>query len=203
MKPSILVSLAAGLFAALAGLAVVVKLGWLARIDTAVAAWFGTHRSPTLAVADAGAIYDFIGVPANFAIFAVVISMLLSLRARSAIPFAAVIGAVVAAVAVKTALKALIERPPWTTEELKYLDDWTSNYLNWFPSGHIAGVSALLGMIAVCLATGSSRAFKVVLTSLVAAGVLFVALLAFYLGWHTFTDVLGGAILGGAIVSLG
>ncbi len=200
---SALVSLGAGLFATLTCLALVVQVGWLKGMDTAVAAWFYAHRSPRLAVADAGAIYDFIGVPTYFAIFAVVCSALLSLRARSAIPAVLVIGAVAAAVAGKTTLKALIERPSWSPEELKYLGHWMSNYLNWFPSGHVAGVAALLGMIAVCLAAGSGRASKVVLTSLVVAGVLFVAFLALYLGWHTLTDLIGGMILGGAVVALG
>ncbi len=200
---SALVSLAAGLFAALMVLAFVVQVGWLKGMDTAVAAWFGTHRSPRLAVADAEAIYNFIGVPTNFAIFSVVCGTLLSLWARSVVPFVLVIGAVGAAVAVKTALKAVIEQPSWTPAELKYLGPWLSEYQNWFPSGHVAGVAALLGMIAVCLATGSSRAVKVVLANLVAAGVLLVAFLAIHLGWHTFTDVIGGMILGGAVVTLG
>ncbi len=65
------------------------------------------------------------------------------------------------------------------------------------------GLAALRGMIAVCPAARTGRALKVVLTSLVAAGVLSVAFLALYAGAHTFTDIIGGMVLGGAVVALG
>lgn len=197
-------SLASGLLAALMVLAVVVQVGWLRGLDTTVAAWFYTHRIPALAASDTNSIYDFIGVPTNFAVFAVFCSALLSLRARSAMPFVLVPGAVGAAVAVEKALSAVIEHPPWTPAELRQLGDWMSHHHNSFPSGHVAGVAALLGMIAICLTTESDRPLKkAVLTSLVAAGVLVVAFLALYDNGHTFTDVIGGMILGSAVVALG
>ena len=58
-------------------------------------------------------------------------------------------------------------------------------------------------MIAVCLGVGRSRAVKVALAAPVVAGVLFVAFISVYSEPHVFTDVIGGMILGGAIVSLG
>jgi undecaprenyl-diphosphatase len=77
------------------------------------------------------------------------------------------------------------------------------HYPHTFPSGHVTGTAALLGMIAVCLGTGRSRAVKTALAVLVTCAVLFVAYLALYIGAHTFTDVIGGMLLGGAIVAAG
>jgi undecaprenyl-diphosphatase len=66
----------------------------------------------------------------------------------------------------------------------------------------VTGTAALLGSIAVCLGAGRSRAVKTVLAGLVVTAVLAVAWLALYIGAHTFTDVIGGMLLGGGIVAV-
>ncbi len=58
-------------------------------------------------------------------------------------------------------------------------------------------------MTAVCFGARRSRRRRAILTALVLAGVVIVALLALYSYAHTFTDVLGGMALGGAIVAAG
>ena len=72
-----------------------------------------------------------------------------------------------------------------------------------FPSGHVMGSAALLGMIAVCLGVGRSRAVKLALAVPLVNCILFVAFVTVYSEAHVFSDVIGGLILGGAIVSLG
>jgi len=65
------------------------------------------------------------------------------------------------------------------------------------------GSAALLGMIAVCLGVGRSRAVKLALAVPLVNCILFVAFVTVYSEAHVFSDVIGGLILGGAIVSLG
>jgi undecaprenyl-diphosphatase len=77
------------------------------------------------------------------------------------------------------------------------------DYPHSFPSGRVTGTAALLGTIAVCLGVERGRAVKTTPAALVVATVVFVAVLALYTGAHTFTDVIGGMLLGGAIVALG
>ncbi len=177
--------LAAGLFAALTFLALVVQIGGLAGLDTAVAEWFGEHRTRAR-YSEAKAIFLFVGQPVYVGIAALVCGTMLSLHARSPMPAVAVTGALGASVLVEKSFKALVE-----------------HHHNYFPSGHVAGSAALLGMIAVCLGVGRSRAVKVALAVPVVAGVLFVAFVALYAEYHVFTDVIGGMLLGGAVVALG
>ena len=76
-------------------------------------------------------------------------------------------------------------------------------YAHSLPSGHVTGATTLLGTIAVCLGARRSRAAKAALAAVVAAGVGFVAFLALYSQAHIFGDVLGGMVLGAALVALG
>ena len=67
----------------------------------------------------------------------------------------------------------------------------------------MAGIGALLGIIAVCIAIGRSRIVQVLATVLVVAGVVIVAFSRLYLGVHWLSDVIGGALLAGVAVILG
>lgn len=192
--------LAAGLFSALAAMAVGINAEWLAALDTSVENWFVAHRSPRWEV-DAAGIFRFVGSPVHVASVALVCGGLLSWQARSAIPVFLVAGGVGVGVALEQMLKAAVEHTSTAVAELRHYPPHT--YEHTFPSGHVTGAAALLGMIAVCLGVGRSRATKVTLAVPVVAGVLFVAFIAVYCKAHTFSDVVGGMFLGGAIVTLG
>ena len=186
-------ALAAGLFTALAVLAVGINADWLAALDTSVADWFDTHRSRRRDQQAAG-VFGYIGRPVHVLVAAMVCGTLLSIRARSAMPVIGVTGAVGLGVIVEQTLKAVIGR----TASAGPLVDYPHS----FPSGHVTGTAALLGTIAVFLGVGSSRTVRTALAVLVATAVFAVAVLALYTGAHTFSDVIGGMLLGGAIVAL-
>ena len=192
-------------------MAVGINAEWLAALDVSVETWFQAHRSRKRQV-EATEIYRFLGEPVYAASAGVVCGTLLALRARSAIPGFLVVGGVGIGFVVVQVLKAMVGRTSTAVVELQFgmnlflgVHDPRSLYqfAHTFPSGHLTGSVALLGMIAVCLGVGRSRVVKVALTVPVVAGVLFVALLALLSMAHPFTDVIGGMILGGAIVSLG
>ena len=67
----------------------------------------------------------------------------------------------------------------------------------------MAGIGALLGIIAVCIAVGRSRIVQALLTVLVGAGVVIVAFTRLYFDYHWLSDVIGGALLAGVAVILG
>jgi len=175
--------LAGGLSVVLAGLAVKLNGGTLTRINTYAETWFAGHRSPALK-ADAGMIYGYLGEPLHVAAVVVFCATLLALVARSAMRAAVVIGAVGVGVFIEETIKAVV-------------------YPHGFPSGHVTGAVAFFGMAAVCLGIGRSQVTRAALSLLVAAGVLPIAFLALYSGAHTLTDVIGGMVLGTALVAAG
>ena len=99
------------------------------------------------------------------------------------------IGTVGGAVLVSTAMKAVIYRP--LTEAEIQASPLLSTEHHPFPSGHVAGIGALLGIIAVCIAVGRSRTVQAPLTVLVGAGVVIVAFSRLNLGHHWLSDVIG------------
>jgi len=182
-------------------MAVGINAEWLAALDTSVETWLEAHRSRR-GLIDAGGIFRFVGQPVHVVGAAVVCGTLLSLGKRSVIPGFLVVGGVGFGVVVEQALKAMVGRTSTAVAELQGRRDLLQ-FDHAFPSGHVTVTAALLGMIAVCLGVGRSRAVRVALAVPVVAGVLLVAFVAVYAKAHTFSDVIGGMILGGAIVSLG
>ena len=105
------------------------------------------------------------------------------------------IGTVGGAVLAGTAIRAVIYRP--LTEAEIQASPLLSTRHHPFPSGHVAGIGALLGIIAACIAVGRSRTVHALATVLVGAGVVIVAFSRLYLGAHWLSDVIGGALLAG------
>lgn len=198
-RPALLV-LSGALFAVLAILASQVNADWLTAPDDAVERWLDTHRSARWR-ADAAGAFSYLGRPLHVATAGVVAGALLGLKSRSVLPLALVTGGVGLGVALEQTLKAIVGRSDATLAALH--DGSLVAYQHSFPSGHVTGSAALLGMIAVCLGAGHSAAVKAALAALVVTGVLCVAGLALYSRAHIFSDVIGGMVLGGAIVSLG
>lgn len=195
-----MIKLAAALFTVLAVLALEINTAWMASLDASVWNWFYRHRFHQLRI-DAHGVFANIGQPVPFAVAGVVSGSLLALRARSARPALVVLGGVGVGVAVEETLKAVVTRTPTSLTKLQ--DGSLLTYAHSFPSGHVTAVATLLGMIAICLGIGHSPIAKAALAVPVAAGVLFVAFLALYTRAHIFTDVIGGMVLGGAIVAAG
>ena len=187
----------AGVLTALTGLTIGVHThGWVTGLDAITTSWFVAHQSVGFDVA-ASVITD-LGSPAATAAAGLICGALLSWRARSVIPGVVVIGTVAAAALAETALKAVVGRARSPAElQLPIGTDHS------FPSGHVTGTAALLGMIAVCVGVGRSRTARARLAGSVVAGVLVVALTRLYLGAHWLTDVIAGAVLAGVFVALG
>jgi undecaprenyl-diphosphatase len=157
--------------------------------------WFIAHRSPEFDWA-AKAV-TALGSPGATAAAGVLCGAVLSWQARSMVPGIVVVGTVGSATLAETALKAVVARPMTPAELQLFTNSHT------FPSGHVTGTGALLGIIAVCVGVGTSRAERAWLAGCVVTGVLVVAVARMYLGVHWLTDVIGGALLAGVFVSLG
>jgi membrane-associated phospholipid phosphatase len=112
-----------------------------------------------------------------------------------------VIGTVAGVELANTAIRAVVDRP-LTEAEIQASPLLNTEY-HPFPSGHVAGIGALLGIIAVCIAVGRSRTVQALLMVPVVAGVVIVAFSRLYLGHHWLSDVIGGALLAGVAVILG
>jgi undecaprenyl-diphosphatase len=192
--------LAAGLLTALSGLVIGVRThGWVTGLDTPTMAWFLAHPSAEF-TEYASAIARFWN-PAVMAAAAVICGALLSSRAHSVIPGAVVVGTVTAVGLAETAIKHIVVRPR-TPDELRSFPHHLID-TNSFPSGHVAGTAALLGILAVCVGVGRSSNVRAWLAASVIAPVLVVAVTRVYLGAHWLIDDIGGAVLAGVFVTLG
>jgi undecaprenyl-diphosphatase len=193
---------AAGLLMAFTALAIGVHAhGWVTAYDAPTASWIGNaiHRSHGLD--EASLITARLGSPAVIAAAGLIGGALLSWRARSVRPAVIVIATVGAPILAEIAIKAVVDRPLTQAEVLA--SPLLSTDHHPFPSGHVAGTGALLGIIAVCIGVGRSRTARALLTALVVTGVLIVAFSRLYLGLHWLTDVIGGALLAALFVILG
>jgi membrane-associated phospholipid phosphatase len=186
----------AGLLTVLTGIVLAIhRPGWVPELDTATKSWVVAHRSMGFDVA--ALVITDLDSPVATAAAAVICAALLSWRARSRVPGIVVIGTVSAAALASTALKAVVDRPrpplPW---QLVLETDPS------FPSGHVTGTAALLGITAVCVGMGRNRTVRAWLAGGVVTGVLVIAA-TLYLGVHWLTDVTTGAILAAVFVTIG
>jgi undecaprenyl-diphosphatase len=201
-----LILLAGVLLAVLAVLAVEINSWWMTGLDTSVWNWFDAHRSHRWQ-GDSLGIFAFIGKPVHVAIAGVVSGALLAFQARDVLRLVVVTATVGSGAAIEQILKATVERSPENLAQLRNdsVPDWSilDFYAHSFPSGHVTGAATLFGTIAVCLGVGRSHAVQTVISAVAVAGVLTIAWLALYVRAHIFTDVIGGMVLGGALVALG
>jgi undecaprenyl-diphosphatase len=165
-------------------------------LDHAVVGWMVQQRRPwltTIAVA-----ITTVGSPMSVELLAAVAAAVLWWRFRSPVPSAIVVVTVAVAAASAALLKDVVgaHRPPRTLQ----LGLETSPS---FPSGHATCTLALLGILAVVLGRGRSPLSRRALTACVVVLTAAVALSRLYLGVHWLLDVVGGALLGGAVVLIG
>jgi membrane-associated phospholipid phosphatase len=183
----------AGLLTALTGLTLGVHShGWVTGLDTATTSWFVAHRSAWCDVA--ALVITDLGSPVATAADGLIWGALLCWRGRSVIPGVAVVGTVAAATLASTLLKTVVGRPV----ELQLVLETDHS----FPSGHVTGTAALLGMIAVCVGVGRGRTVRAWLAGLVITAVLVIAVTRLYLGVHWLTEVTAGAILAAVFVTI-
>lgn len=191
-----------GLVAALAGMTIGVHThDWVTALDGPVASWINIrseHHPRIYAAAEAVA---RIGNPATIAIAGVISGIALSVLDRSPVPGLVVVLTTGAAVLAKDVMVVLIERPVSASEFAA--SAVLSGGPNPFPSGHVAGTAALLGIAAVGIAAHGGSALRIVLASCVLTATLIVALSRLILEAHWFSDVVGGALLAGIAVTIG
>jgi membrane-associated phospholipid phosphatase len=170
--------------------------GWVRSLDVAITSWLAAHRSLGLDVA-ATVITDF-GSPVATAAGCVICASLLYWLDNSLVPGIVVIGTVGASAVACTTLKAVVGRPRPPVQWQVVLETDPS-----FPSGHVTGTAALLGIIAVVVGSNRGRATRAWLAVTVGSGVVMVAATRLYLGVHWLTDVTAGAILAAVFVTIG
>lgn len=187
----------AGLLMALMGLTIGVHThGWVTGLDAVTTSWFVAHHSAGLVMA--ATLITNLGSPVATAAAALICGVVLSWRARSMIRGVVVVGTVAAAGLANEALKAVVERPRSAAElQLPLQTDHS------FPSGHVTGTAALLGIVAVCMGAGRSRTVRAWLGGSVITGVLVIAITRLYLGVHWLTDIIAAPFLAGVFVTLG
>lgn len=191
----------AALLTALTGLTIGVQaLGWVTGLDATTTKWIQSHGSHEFNWA--AWVITRLSSPAAIAAIGLICAALISWRARSVVHGAIVIGTVIGAFLVETILKAMVARPP-TAQELRSLNDYFYPDSHSFPSGHVAAVAALLGIVAVCAGRGRRRTTRAFLTGLVVAAVLLLAVVRIYIGAHWLSDVVGGAVVAALFVTLG
>lgn len=154
-------------------------------LDHSLLHWMMEHRRgwlTTVAIVITNA-----GSPVAMALLAALAAALLW-RRRSPLSAVVVVTTLASATGLSTITKAVVgaQRPPRSVQLVLEVDPS-------FPSGHVTGVLAFAGILAVVIGHGLSTAGRVALMTGVVAVTAAVALTRLYLGVHWLTDI-GGAI---------
>jgi undecaprenyl-diphosphatase len=102
----------------------------------------------------------------------------------------------------KIAIKHLVNRPRPSDALVQVLTDAHEHQS--FPSGHTVHYTVFFGFLCyLSLTLAKPRALRWPLFAIFGAFVLFIGLARIYLGAHWVTDVIGGYLLGGAVLAAG
>ena len=180
-----------------------VGLGFLAHratagttLDHAVLAWIAVnHRTPELT--SMAIAVTTVGSPMGVAVMAVVGAGLSWWRRGSPRPAILILTTLAIAGAVSTLSKIVVDaHRPSQAVQLAVETDPS------FPSGHVTGTLALMGVVAVVIGHHGRRAMSLVAIFLAGVVTASVALTRLYLGVHWVTDIAGGLLIGGTAVVL-
>ncbi|GAB4588160.1 phosphatase PAP2 family protein [Nocardia sp. IFM 10818] len=168
--------------------------GWVTGWDAGVLRWFVEHRSGGWTDVAKG--ITFLGNPRHATVITAGVAGFVWWRFRDYRPAVLVGGTVICAALLGTLTKVLVgrERPPVETRLVMH-----SNMS--YPSGHATATTALVGVVVLMYLI--SRPGRVRATFAVGAAVVAVVVMSMtrlYLGVHWLSDVVGGALLGTAVV---
>ncbi|NTY62349.1 phosphatase PAP2 family protein [Mycolicibacterium sphagni] len=161
--------------------------------DHAVLAWMVHHRHPWLTAL--AITVTNLGSPAGVAVIAIAAAAVAWWRVGSARPALLILTTLVVASTVSTLTKSIVgaHRPARAVQLVVETD-------RSFPSGHVTGTLALLGVLAVVIGQHARRSACVAMIALAGAATIAVGLTRLYLGVHWATDIAGGLLLGTAAV---
>jgi membrane-associated phospholipid phosphatase len=170
--------------------------GWLTGVDHSVTAWLVAHRNPAIDHV-ALAVSTALG-PVEIAVLTTAGAVAVGIRSRSALCGLTALVTVGGASSLCWLIKLLVGRPRPPIALQKTLETDYS-----FPSGHVTGTAALVGILAVAFGLAASRVVKGLLAVVAVLAVSAVALSRLYLGVHWLTDVTAGVLLAAAVVTVG
>ncbi len=163
----------------------------IAMRDPHATAWMVAHRTPW--VTGFMQVVTWLGSTAIIIPLALIVGVLLLLRARKWQPLALFALGVAGAVLLYNMGKTLVGRPRPPSAI------WIGHFSGFaFPSGHATQSVAFYGLLAFVLARGRSPQVRAILWGSAAAIVLVIGVSRVYLGAHWMSDVLGGYALGAA-----
>lgn len=166
---------------------------WLLHLDRSIATWFVDQRTPTLNS------LSFIGSMMADTVVKVVVTAIVAIAMlvrwrRWLEPLMVAVPLVLEAMSFIT-ITTIVDRP---RPDVPRLD--TSPVGSSFPSGHVAASVVYSAIAVVIFWRTRARWLRYLAVAVAAALPIFVALSRMYRGMHYLTDVIMGALLGGASV---